>query len=88
MAYLRDAKLEAGRVRGLLLSAGCADVNVRGVVVVHGELEIRPGTAQCETVVMARQDVQATFRRMPERLDVHRVAAIAHVARQRATWSR
>ncbi len=88
MAYLRDAKLEAGRVRGLLLAAGCADVNVRGVVVVHGELEIRPGSAQCETVVMSRQDVQSVFRLMPERLDASRVDAIAHVARQRATWSR
>lgn len=88
MPYLRDAKLEAGRVRGLLLAAGCADINVRGVVVVHGDLEIREGTPQCETVVMSRQDVQTAFRRMPERLDLHRVAAIAHVARQRATWSR
>ena len=85
--YLRDATLEAGRVRGLLLTAGCADVNVRGALVVHGELEVTPGTAQCETIVMSRQDVQATFRGMPERLDVHRVAAIAHVARKRATWS-
>ncbi|WP_426593154.1 nuclease-related domain-containing protein [Cellulomonas sp. McL0617] len=88
VAYLRDAKLEAARVRGLLLTAGCADVNVRGVVVVHGDLELRPSAVQCETVVMSRQDVQAAFRRMPERLDIHRVAAIAHVARQRATWSR
>ncbi|WP_028045186.1 nuclease-related domain-containing protein [Cellulomonas sp. URHE0023] len=88
MPYLRDAKLEAGRVRGLLLSAGCANVNVRGVVVVQGDLEIRSGAVQSETVVMARQDVQSMFRAMPVRLDVHRVAAIAHVARQRATWSR
>lgn len=87
MPYLRDAKLEAARVRGLLLTAGCLDVNVRGVVVVQGDLEIRPGAVQCETVVMSRQDVQSSFRRMPERLDLHRVAAIAHVARQRATWS-
>ena len=88
MAYLRDASLEAGLVRGMLLQAGCANVSVRGVVVVHGDLEVIPGTTRCETIVMARQEVQAAFRQMPERLDVHRVAAIAHVARKRATWSR
>ena len=87
MSYLRDAQLEAARVHGLLVAAGCSDVPVRGVVVIHGDLVVSAGTLSCSTVVMARQHVQAMFRRMPVRLDPDRVAAVAHVARQRATWS-
>ena len=88
MSYLRDARLEATRVQGALLAAACAAVTVRGVVVVHGDLEVRTVQPQHDAFAIARQDVQTVFRAMPERLDPARITAIAHVARQRATWSR
>ncbi|MEZ0448791.1 nuclease-related domain-containing protein [Cellulomonas sp. ICMP 17802] len=87
VSYLRDARLEATRVQGALLAAACAAITVRGVVVVHGDLEVRTVQPQHDAFAITRQDVQAVFRAMPERLDPGRIAAIAHVARQRATWS-
>ena len=88
MSYLRDARLEATRVQGALLAAACAAITVRGVVVVHGDLEVRTVQPQHDAFAITRQDVQTVFRAMPVRLDPARVMAIAHVARQRATWSR
>ena len=88
MSYLRDARLEATRVQGALLAAACAAVTVRGVVVVHGDLEVRTVQPQHDAFAIARQDVLAVFRAMPVRLDPARIMAVAHVARQRATWSR
>ncbi|MDQ0375136.1 nuclease-related domain-containing protein [Cellulomonas humilata] len=88
MSYLRDARLEATRVQGALLAAACAAITVRGVVVVHGDLEVRSVQPQHDAFAIARQDVQTVFRAMPVRLDPARIMAIAHVARQRATWSR
>lgn len=87
MSYLRDARLEATRVQGALLAAACAAITVRGVVVVQGQLDVRTVQPQHDAFVITRQDVQAVFRAMPVRLDPARIAAIAHVARQRATWS-
>ena len=87
MSYLRDARLEATRVQGALLAAACAAITVRGVVVVHGDLEVRSVQPQHDAFAIARQDVQTVFRAMPVRLDPARIMAIAHVARQRATWS-
>ncbi len=86
--YLRDARLEAARVQGALLAAACASITVRGVVVVLGDLQVRTVQPQHDAFVMARRDVQTVFRAMPVRLDPARVAAVAHVARQKATWSR
>ena len=88
MSYLRDARLEATRVQGALLAAACAAITVRGVVVVHGDLEVRTVQPQHDAFAIARQDVQTVFRAMPVRLDPARIMAIAHVARQRSTWSR
>ncbi|WP_421734888.1 nuclease-related domain-containing protein [Cellulomonas sp.] len=87
MSYLRDARLEATRVQGALLAAACAAITVRGVVVVHGDLEVRTVQPGHDAFAIARQDVQAVFRAMPARLDPARIGAIAHVARQRSTWS-
>jgi Nuclease-related domain len=86
-SYLRDARLEAIRVQGALLAAACAAITVRGVVVVQGQLEVRTVQPAQDAFAIARGDVQAVFRAMPVRLDPARIAAIAHVARQRATWS-
>ncbi|MBO3083392.1 NERD domain-containing protein [Cellulomonas fengjieae] len=87
MSYLRDARLEATRVQGALLAAACAAITVRGVVVVHGDLEVRTVVPEHDAFAITRQDVQSVFRAMPVRLDPARIAAVAHVARQRATWS-
>lgn len=87
MSYLRDARLEATRVQGALLAAACAAITVRGVVVIQGNLEVRTVQPAHDAFVVARPDVQTVFRAMPVRLDAARIAAIAHVARQRQTWS-
>ncbi|WP_315094613.1 nuclease-related domain-containing protein [uncultured Cellulomonas sp.] len=86
-SYLRDARLEAARVRDALLAAACAAVNVRGVVVVQGELEMRTVQPGHDAFAISRQDLQTVFRALPVRLDPARIAAIAHVARQSSTWS-
>lgn len=88
VAYLRDARLEASRVQGLLHSAGCAGVDVRAVLVVTGELERDVQDPTQDAVVVARHEVPSVFRRLPERVDPARVAAIAQVARRRTTWAR
>ncbi len=86
--YLRDARLEATRVQGLLQAAGCAGAVVRAVLVVTGELE-RPAQASTQdALVVARHEVPNVFRRLPERLDPARVSAVAQVARRRTTWAR
>lgn len=87
VSYLRDARLEATRVQGALLAAACAAITVRGVVVVQGDLVVRTAAPRHDAFAVARQDVQTVFRAMPVRLDAARIAAIAHVARHRTTWS-
>lgn len=86
--YLRDARLEASRVQGLLQSAGCAGVSVRAVLVVTGDLERDVQDPPQDAIVLARHEVPNAFRRLPQRLDAARVSAIAQVARRRTTWAR
>jgi len=86
--YLRDARLEAARVQGLLQSAGCSGAGVRPVLVVTGDLERDVQDPPQDSLVIARHEVPNVFRRLPERLDPARVSAIAQVARRRATWAR
>ncbi|QGQ18550.1 NERD domain-containing protein [Cellulomonas sp. JZ18] len=88
VAYLRDARLEAARVQGLLQSAGCAGITVRAVLVVDGELECDPTSPPQDALVVARHEVPTVFRLMPERLDRVRVHAFAQMARRRTTWAR
>ncbi|MBO0899460.1 NERD domain-containing protein [Cellulomonas sp. zg-ZUI199] len=88
LPYLRDARLEAGRVQGLLQSAGCAGVSVRAVLVVTGDLDRDVQDPPQDALVVARHEVPNVFRRLPERLDPARVPAIAQVARRRTTWAR
>ena len=88
VAYLRDARLEASRVQGLLHSAGCAGVAVRGVLVVTGDLERDVQDPPQDVLVLARHEVPNAFRRMPERLDRVRVSAFTQMARRRTTWAR
>ena len=75
-------------MQGLLLRAGCADITVRALVVVRGELEIEGPADPSGTLVVARGDLPRTVRALEPVLEPDRVAAVAHVARQRATWAR
>ena len=86
--YLRDARLEAVRVQGLLHASGVAAVTVRGMVVLQGDLEVSQEPRTQDAVAVSRQDVPSVFRRMPLRLDPDRVTAITAIARQRTTWMR
>lgn len=87
VVHMHAARMEAARVQGLLLRAGCADITVRGVVVVRGPLEVH-GEDPSGTVVVHRSDLARTVRELDVVLEPDRVAAVAHLARQRATWSR
>jgi hypothetical protein len=86
--YLRDARLEATRVQGVLRSAVGSELSVRAVLVLQGILDMVPGTQPEDALVVARHDVPRVFRRFPERLEAARVDAIAAIARQRTTWAR
>jgi hypothetical protein len=86
--YLRDARLEAARVQGVLRSAVGSELSVRAVLVLQGTLDMRSGTQPENVLVVERHDVPRVFRRFPERLEPARVDAIAVIARQRGTWAR
>lgn len=86
--YLRDAALEAARVQVLLQSVGVSGIEVRGVLVVTGDLERDVQSPPQDALVVARHEVPNVFRRMPLRLDPARVPAIATLARRRTTWVR
>jgi hypothetical protein len=86
--YLRDARLEAARVQGLLRSAVGSQLSVRAVLVLQGILETCPDAQPEEALVVARHDVPGVFRGLPERLEAPRVDAVAAIARQRTTWQR
>jgi hypothetical protein len=89
VSYLRDARLEAHRTHALLVAAGCASITVRSIVVIQGELEVvGRQDPLAPTLVVPRHVVPAVFRAMPATLAPERVGALAHVARQRATWAR
>lgn len=86
--YLRDARLEAARVQGLLRAAVGSQLRVRGVLVLQGVLDLRTDEQPDEPLVVARHDVPGIFRGLPERLEAPRVDAVAAIARQRTTWQR
>jgi hypothetical protein len=87
VAALRVARLEASRVQGHLLAAAIPGISVRGVVVVHGDLQVVGPAGPDDPLVVHRSDVPGLFRRMPVRLDPARARAIAGIARRRRTWS-
>ena len=86
VSYLRDSRLEAARTQDRLMAAGCAQINVRGVLVLQGELDLDVATSPNDPLAVPRNEVPAVFRRMPTVLDDARVAALAKVARRRTTW--
>jgi hypothetical protein len=86
VAYLRDARFEATRTQDRLLAAGCAQIHVRAVLVLQGELDLDVLTTPNDPLVVARHEVPGLFRRMPAVLDDRRVQALAKVARRDTTW--
>jgi hypothetical protein len=86
--YLRDARLEATRVQGVLRSAVGSELSVRAVLVLQGIVEMRTDAQPEDALVVARHDIPGVFRRFPGRLEPARVDAVAAIARQRTTWAR
>ncbi len=86
VAYLRDTRLEAGCTQDRLIAAGCAQIHVRAVLVLQGELDLDVVTGPNDPLVVARHEVPGLFRRMPVALDARQVPALAMVARRPATW--
>ncbi|WP_026075322.1 nuclease-related domain-containing protein [Cellulomonas massiliensis] len=86
VAWLRDARLEAERIQGLLTSMGVSGVRVRPVLVVGGQIEYPEGCT--DRPVVGPAAVPALFRAMPARLDGPRVTSLAKLARRRTTWTR
>lgn len=86
VGYLRDAGLQAARVRSLLTAAVGAPVHVRGAVVLDGVAEVRSTTVPDEALVLTRQDVPAVFRLLVPRLTASQVLTLVAAARSRATW--
>lgn len=86
VAYLRNSRLEAVRTQDKLLAAGCAQIHVRAVLVLSGELDLDVVVSPNDPLVVARHEVPGLFRRMPPALDERRVRAIARIARRATTW--
>jgi len=86
--YLRDSRLEAGRVQRLLREAVGSQLSVRAVLVLQGIVDLAVETTPEDALVVARYDVPRVFRHFPERLEPARIDAIAAIARQRTTWAR
>ncbi len=86
VAYLRDVRLEATRTQDRLLAAGCAQIHVRAVLVLQGDLDVDVLTTPNDPLVVARYEVPGLFRRMPVVVDDRRVQALAKVARRPSTW--
>ncbi|HEY0117680.1 MAG TPA: NERD domain-containing protein [Cellulomonas sp.] len=86
VAYLRDARLEATRTQDRLLAAGCAQIHVRAVLVLTGELDVDVLTTPNDPLVVARHEVPGLFRRMPVVVEARGVQALAKVARRATTW--
>ena len=88
VGHLHAARMEAARVQGLLLQAGCADISVRSIVVVRGTLTQNDTPDPYGALVVTRSELPRVIRSMPLVLEPDRGAAIAHGARERATWGR
>ena len=84
--YLRDTRLEASRTQDRLLAAGCAQIHVRAVLVLQGDLDVDVLTTPNDPLVVPRHEVPGLFRRMPGVVDARRVQALAKVARRATTW--
>jgi hypothetical protein len=85
-AAMRDAALEARRVRSMLISAGGHRVVVRPVLVVTGTLDVRGPGPSPGPVVLRSREVVGALRSMPETLRLDEQASMAQIARRATTW--
>jgi hypothetical protein len=83
---LRDVRLTAARAGSLLRTAVGSPVPVRGVLVVHGPVDVLVPSPYDALVVRERQ-VPDLFTSMTPRWSRSRVDAVAAVARRRTTWA-
>lgn len=83
--YLRDARLESGRVQQMLHAAAGLVVEVRAVIVLGATSAVlrMPDAA----LVVVTADVPAAFRRQPSILAATKVEALRAAAGRRATWT-
>jgi hypothetical protein len=83
--YLRDARLESGRVQQMLHAAVDLVVEVRAVIVLGATSAVSRMPDAALVVVPA--DVPAVFRRQPSILAATKVEALRAAAGRRATWT-
>lgn len=86
VADLRDVRLTAARAGSLLRAAVGSPVAVRGVLVVHGTVEVL-APSPYDALVLPDADVPDVFAAMPARWSPGRVDAVAAIARRRSTWA-
>lgn len=86
VADLRDVRLTAARAGSLLRAAVGSPVAVRGVLVVHGTVEVL-APSPYDALVLPDGDVPDVFASMPARWSPGRVDAVAAIARRRSTWA-
>lgn len=83
---LRDVRLTGARAGSLLRAAVGSPVAVRGVLVVHGTVEVL-APSPYDALVLADDDVPDAFAAMAARWSPGRVDAVAAIARRRSTWA-
>src|SRR6478736_1791234 len=86
VADLRDVRLTGARAGSLLRAAVGSPVAVRGVLVVHGTVEVL-APSPYDALVLPDADVPDVFAAMPARWSPGRVDAVAAIARRRSTWA-
>lgn len=86
VADLRDVRLTAARAGSLLRAAVGSPVAVRGLLVVHGTVEV-VAPSPYDALVLPDDDVPDVFAAMPARWAPSRVDAVAAIARRRSTWA-
>lgn len=86
VADLRDVRLTAARAGALLRAAVGSPVAVRGVLVVHGTVEVL-APSPYDALVLPDPDVPDVFASVPARWSPGRVDAVAAIARRRSTWA-
>lgn len=83
---LRAVRLTAARAGSLLRTAVGTPVAVRGVLVVHGIVEVRRPSPY-ESLVVDDAQVPDVFTSMPGHWTPGRVDAVTAIARRRSTWA-
>ena len=86
--YVRNARHEAHRASRLLSAAASTHVKVAGVIAVVGAHKGLAVKSQPDDVyVVARKEIAAWLKGMPQRLDPDQVELIVRVARRSDTWT-